>query len=99
MANSSINKVDVTSSRSVSLAANTELTVKFNRNIQMVSIVNLGTSNIYFRSDGNLSVINDDNCMKLDASFKGFDLYSATPFSEISFIADANVKIQLLNIR
>lgn len=99
MANNSTNKVNVTSAKVISLTANTELTVKFNRSIQAISIVNLGTANVYFRNDNNLAVIDNDDCMKLDSAFKGFDLYDTTPFTEISFISDANVKVQLLNIR
>lgn len=95
--NSSTNKVILTQPKTISLTANTELTVQFDKNIQSASLVNLGTANIYFRFDSTLATASDD-CMKLDGTFKGFDLYSPVPFREISFIADANVKIEILNI-
>jgi len=95
--NSSTNKIQVVNPQVISLTANTELTVQFNRNIQSISIANLGTANVYFRKDDTLATASD-GCMKIDGTFKGFDLYSRTPFGEISFIADANTKVELLNI-
>lgn len=99
MANASVNKVDVNNSRVINIVADTELTVKFIKNIQSVSIVNLSNNAIFFRNDAELATIESVNCIKLDASFKGFDLYSSTFFNEISFISSANSQIQLLNIR
>ncbi|MCY6957841.1 hypothetical protein [Clostridium brassicae] len=99
MANASINKVDVNNPRVINLVANAELTVKFSKNIQSVSIVNLSNNAIFCRNDGELATTENVNCIKLDASFKGFDLYSSTFFNEISFISSVNSQIQLLNIR
>lgn len=96
--NNSTNKVIILRPKVINLVANTELTVQFDKNIQSVSLVNLGTANIYLRYDDILATTNSDDCIKLDSTFKGFDLYSNVPFREISFISDANVKIQLLNI-
>ena len=96
--NNSINKVIALRPKVINLVANTELTVQFDKNIQSVSLVNLGTANIYLRYDDTLATTSSDDCIKLDSTFKGFDLYSRTPFGEISFIADANVKVEILNI-
>ena len=91
--------ITVSNSRVISLTANTELTVNFHKNLASITILNLGTANVYFRYDEQLAAVASDECMKLDSTLKGFDLSETNTIPSISFIADGNTKIQLLNLK
>ncbi|WP_125153640.1 hypothetical protein [Clostridium rectalis] len=99
MANLSLNKIVISGNKTINLTKNTELTVRFYKSIQSVSVVNLSNNVIFFRIDGELATIDNYNCIKLDANFRGFDLYSSTFFNEMSFISSSDSQFQLLNIR
>lgn len=98
MSNLSVNKVEIRNKKFFDLTANVEKTLVFDNPIQAITIINMGVSNVYFTAN-NLASINGEECNILDKNLKGYEKYETTPFTEISFIADADCKIQILNIR